>query len=156
MATYFYTDTTGQKHGPVDDSHLRELVAKGVVMPDTPLETDTGYKGDAGQISELVFTVIIPTSPANPFSAEPPEVSADSCLAKRPMPIAAWIVFALGIVGMMLSWTTIYLDKTKFLGDYTYTSPFTVHELAVMGLLTVSILVIPISLCAALFSSAKE
>ena len=63
MANYFYTDANGQKQGPINDEQLRTLAARGVVTPDTPLETDSGYKGVAGQIPGLDFNNTVNTSP---------------------------------------------------------------------------------------------
>jgi len=50
---YFYCDANGWKQGPIDDQQLRELVAYGIITPSTPLETDSGHKGTAGQIPGL-------------------------------------------------------------------------------------------------------
>jgi len=120
MTNYFYIDATGQKQGPVSDSHFQELVAKGIVMPDTPLETDTGYKGNAGQITELIFTAIVPTSPTNHFSAVPPNTDTDSRPVKNRSPFGAWIVFAMGIMGIVCSWAIIHSDKLKWLSGMIY------------------------------------
>jgi hypothetical protein len=46
---YFYTDSNGHKRGPYTEQQLRRLVAKEVIAPTTPLETDTGQKRTAGQ-----------------------------------------------------------------------------------------------------------
>jgi len=53
MINYFYTDTNGSKQGPVTTQQLQELVAQGIVGPYTPLETDGGHKGVAGQVPGL-------------------------------------------------------------------------------------------------------
>ena len=50
---YYYPDANGQKHGPVTEQQLRALAAQGIITPTTPLETNTGYKGVAGQIKGL-------------------------------------------------------------------------------------------------------
>lgn len=52
---YFYTDAIGQKRGPIDDVQLKSLAAQGIITPHTPLETEAGIKGLAGQISGLEF-----------------------------------------------------------------------------------------------------
>jgi len=53
MTNFFYTDTNGQKVGPVSEGQLRVLAAQGIIGQHTPLETDTGYQGVAGQIPGL-------------------------------------------------------------------------------------------------------
>jgi len=50
---YFYHDQTNQKQGPVTEQQLKELAEQGVIGPQTPMETDTGHKGTAGQIPGL-------------------------------------------------------------------------------------------------------
>ena len=39
MTDYFYVDTNGQQQGPVTSEQLKELVAKGIIKPDTHLNT---------------------------------------------------------------------------------------------------------------------
>jgi len=53
MTNFYYTDTNGQKQGLISEQHLRTLAAQGVITPDTPLETEGGHKGLAGQIPGL-------------------------------------------------------------------------------------------------------
>ena len=60
LFTYFYIDANGQKQGPINDQQLQTLVARGIITPHTPMETDTGYKGMAGQIPGLEFPELMP------------------------------------------------------------------------------------------------
>jgi hypothetical protein len=53
MPNFYYTDANGQKQGLVTPQQLKDLVAQGVIKPDTELETDNGHKGFARQIKEL-------------------------------------------------------------------------------------------------------
>lgn len=53
MTNFFYTDTSGQKFGPINDQQLQALAMRGAITSQTPLETDTGHKGVAGQIPGL-------------------------------------------------------------------------------------------------------
>jgi len=53
MPNFFYFDQSHQKYGPVSDQQLKALAAQGVINPNTPMETDTGHKGLAGQIPGL-------------------------------------------------------------------------------------------------------
>ena len=53
MPNYFYTDPKGQKQGPVSGTQLKELITRGIVKPDTLMETPTGQQGLARQIPGL-------------------------------------------------------------------------------------------------------
>lgn len=64
MTNFFYFDQSGQKFGPINDVQLKALAAQGTITPQTPLEADTGHKGQAGQIPGLFVT---PAS-ASPFA----------------------------------------------------------------------------------------
>ena len=55
MPNYFYFDANGQKHGLVNEQQLQALAAQGKITPNTPLETDDGHQGLAGQIPGLNF-----------------------------------------------------------------------------------------------------
>jgi len=50
---FFYFDQTNQKQGPVSEQQLKELAAREIIGPHTPMETDDGHKGVAGQIPGL-------------------------------------------------------------------------------------------------------
>ena len=75
--TYYYLDQTNQRRGPVDQQQLQELVAQGVIGPDTPMETDAGQKGVARQIPGLFPTSPQPsptqTVPVPPLTPPPPK-----------------------------------------------------------------------------------
>ena len=62
MPNYFYTDSNGQKQGLVSDDQLQALAAQGVINANTPLETEGGHKGTAGQIPGLKFNTAPPPS----------------------------------------------------------------------------------------------
>ena len=66
MPNYFVTDANGNKRGPITPQQLKALAEQGRITPSTPLETDTGHKGLAGQIRGLFG------APPNPPSATPP------------------------------------------------------------------------------------
>jgi uncharacterized membrane protein YhaH (DUF805 family) len=53
MPNFYYIDANGQKQGLITDQQLKALAAQGVINPQTPLMTDTGHKGLAGQIPSL-------------------------------------------------------------------------------------------------------
>jgi len=69
MTDYFYFDQTNQKRGPVDKQQLQELVAQGIIGPNTPMETDAGHTGTAGQIPGLFAT---PPPQPQPVPVPPP------------------------------------------------------------------------------------
>jgi len=71
MPNFFYTDANGQKHGTFTPQQLKELVAQEMITPQTPLETDTGKKGLAGQIKGL-----FPAAPSPFTQSVPPKVPA--------------------------------------------------------------------------------
>ena len=56
MPNYFLINSNGQKKGPYNEEQLQELAASGFINPQTPLETDSGHKGRAGQIRSLQFS----------------------------------------------------------------------------------------------------
>jgi hypothetical protein len=62
MPNYFFNDSDGIKRGPLTAERLQTLIDRGVITPTTPLETDTGHTGLAGQISGLNFKNVAPPS----------------------------------------------------------------------------------------------
>jgi TM2 domain-containing membrane protein YozV len=72
---FFLTDASGTRHS-INEEQLKALSAQGKITPTTPLETDTGHKGLAGQIPGLTF----PTATQSPF-AQPAQTAspAGSC-----------------------------------------------------------------------------
>ena len=52
---------------------LQALIDRGVITPDTPLDTDTGHTGLAGQIPGLNFDTAEPSPFAQPAQAPPPQ-----------------------------------------------------------------------------------
>ena len=95
MTNFFRYDASGQKRGPFNEQQLQTLAAQGKILPTTPLETDTGYKGVAGQIPSLVFNTVPP--PQN--LTRPPSVA---------MPVAeknagaSWQVTLIGLVLLLI------------------------------------------------------
>ena len=65
MPYWFVYDKNGVKRGPISSAQLKTLVESGKINRDTVLETDSGHKGDAGQIRGL----FPPTEPS-PFEME--------------------------------------------------------------------------------------
>jgi hypothetical protein len=64
MANFFYTNPSGHKQGPYTEQQLKRLAAQGRLPPNTPLETQGGHKGVAGQISGLCEAASLPTTPS--------------------------------------------------------------------------------------------
>ena len=56
MANYFFTDVSSKKQGPIDIQQLKELLASGIIMPTTLLESDNGYKGRARDVPDLTMS----------------------------------------------------------------------------------------------------
>jgi hypothetical protein len=65
MPNFILTDANGQRHS-LTEQQLQTLAAKGKIQPTTPLETDTGHKGLAGQIPGLKFSNAAPPPFAQP------------------------------------------------------------------------------------------
>jgi len=62
MANYFFTDSEGIRRGPLTIDRLQTLAERGIITPETPLETDTGHTGLAGQIPGLNFNATTPST----------------------------------------------------------------------------------------------
>lgn len=85
MTNFFYFDQSGQKFGPVNEQQLQALAVQGAINPQTPLETDTGHRGQAGQIAGL-FTMPTPISPVQPVT-QPQSYASAQLVIDRP---SAW------------------------------------------------------------------
>ena len=97
MANFFCYDASGQKRGPFNEQQLQALAAQGKILPTTPLETDTGYKGVAGQIPSLTFrTAPPPVSQTILRNAEPVAKVAEKGSG------SSWQVTLIGIVLIMV------------------------------------------------------
>ena len=78
MPNYLYTDESGQKY-TLTEQRLQTLIDRGVITPTTPLETDTGHHGLAGQIPGLNFDNVAPPPSARTSEQayySPPRYSA--------------------------------------------------------------------------------
>ena len=73
---FFLTDKNGTKHS-LTEQQLQTLAAQGRITPQTPLETDTGHKGLAGQIPGLNFNTAAPSPFTQPVQAAPPLSAID-------------------------------------------------------------------------------
>ena len=79
MPNWFYTDANGMRQGLFDDQQLHDLVAQGIITPQTPMETDTGHKGLAGQIPGLFPAAPPSVQPAQVTSPPPTNVFCTNC-----------------------------------------------------------------------------
>jgi hypothetical protein len=95
MTNYLYIDASGQQRGPVNDEQLKELAAQGAITPQTPMETDAGHKGLAGQIPGLVFN----TAAASPFTAAIPVSHDPSTVTSSATALAAGGKLKYGLIG---------------------------------------------------------
>jgi len=71
MANYFFTGGDGIKRGPYNEQQLQELITRGLIGANTPLETDTGHTGLTGQIPGLNFNNAVPPSFTRPAQTAP-------------------------------------------------------------------------------------
>ena len=77
MANFFYTDANGQKT-QVTEQQLQALINQGIITPTTPLETDGGHTGLAGQIPCLNFDTAAPSPFAQSAHATPKKKTRDT------------------------------------------------------------------------------
>jgi len=77
MTNFYYTDATGQRH-KINDQQLPNWVARGYISPDTPLETEGGHKGLAGQIPGL-FDNVLPSDRPVPVSQPTANLFCTNC-----------------------------------------------------------------------------
>jgi len=97
MARYYFLDATGQKQGPYDEQQLQTLVSQGVITLNTPLETDGGHQGVAGQIPWLEFNAVVP-----PFLGERAQVISEQ--------IKKWGTIAgIAVVAIVVGWVVLQL-----------------------------------------------
>ena len=82
MPNYYYTDTNGSKQGLYTEQQLQRLIARGRITPTTPIETDTGFKGVASQVSGLNFTA------SSPFAKTVPPAPIQQGLPQSTPPVA--------------------------------------------------------------------
>jgi len=65
MPNFYYTDANGQR-GLINEVQLKALAVQGIITPNTPLETEAGHKGKAGQLKGLFATApVTQTVPPN-------------------------------------------------------------------------------------------
>ena len=107
MPNFFYFDQFNQKQGPVNDQQLKELAAQGAIGPQTPLETDTGHQGTAGQIPGL-FPVVPPQPHAAPPSA-PVASSEESFLSATAASGRSAMNFISSALGLLLAVTLVFV-----------------------------------------------
>ncbi|GHT15793.1 hypothetical protein FACS1894170_13330 [Planctomycetales bacterium] len=101
MANFFYYDANGTKQGPIAPQELQNLVVQGIVTQETPLETDTGHKGKAGQIKGL-FPASQPSPQVQPIP-KPVPVQPDGTIPLLRFVVGGGIVLfvLLGIIGII-------------------------------------------------------
>ena len=105
---FFYFDQTNQKCGPVSAQQLKELAARGIIGQHTPMETDTGHKGVAGQIPGL-FPAPSP-APTQPVHVTSPSDDDDVEHVSHVSDYLIWSIITticccmpLGLIGVIYS-----------------------------------------------------
>jgi len=106
---YYYTDANGQRQGAFTPQQLKALVEKGVITPDTPLETDTGHKGLAGQVKGLFDA---PPAP-NPFTA-PITSQAMPQSVPVPLPVQQYDYRQIAALHRLSAWSILLFILGKF------------------------------------------
>ena len=84
MLNYFYFDANGHKQGPATEQQLHELIQQGIVGPKSPLETEGGHRGVAGQIPGLFSAApqkerAAPVPPTTPPPPPPINLFCTNC-----------------------------------------------------------------------------
>ena len=90
MANFFIIDSSGQKHGAFTPQQLQALATQGKINPQTPLESDTGHKGTAGQIPGLFVAVSSPFAQP-PILSTPPVQYAPTNPLSNPLPMILFV-----------------------------------------------------------------
>ena len=78
MTNYFYTDTNEERQ-QINEQELRELVEQRLITADTPLETDGGHKGLAGQIPGLFVVAPSPFTQTGQTVQPPANLFCTNC-----------------------------------------------------------------------------
>ncbi|MBQ1455261.1 MAG: DUF4339 domain-containing protein [Thermoguttaceae bacterium] len=76
-AMWYFYDQLNRRQGPINDAQLKALADHGVINPGTLIETDTGKRGTASQISRL-FSSGASTQPGSPPAPEALTTAFDS------------------------------------------------------------------------------
>ena len=128
---YYYTDSDGRKQGPINDQSLRALVAQKEILPATPMETEGGYKGMAGQIPDLFPATSLVVQPA---SSQPVVIDPSSPVAKQIKDLNFYFVTfriclilsfvpLVGIMGIVFLYVLLYHLWKLIPQDIARTSP---------------------------------
>ena len=90
MATWYYYDGNGQKHGPIRGRQLKWLAKRGIITPETVLEDEKGKNSLAEKAHNLTFTKTAPSPPssAETDTAVPPPPSAEPAPQSDTTPVA--------------------------------------------------------------------
>jgi hypothetical protein len=119
VPNFFYYDTNGQKHGVFNEQQLKAFAATGLINPQTPLETEGGHKGLAGQIPGLF--AVAPSAFVQPTQAVP-SYGGNAVQTETVPDYLIWSIITtlfcclpLGVIGIIFS----VLSKNDLkVGDY--------------------------------------
>ena len=103
MAKFFWFDSNGQKQGPITEQELRHLTSRGIITPETLLETDAGHKGLAGELHgcALKFNTAVEPSPFGTHSRR------QSANLFSPTVVRVAVVLVIGGIIGTIVWTTM-------------------------------------------------
>ena len=111
MPNYFYFDQLNQKRGPVTEQQLQALATQGVIGPHTPLETEGGHKGMAGQIPGMQFN----TAPHTPTSPTTQAMPSSGFQSKG---IAMTAVAVLLVIGLLWLLYTFFMSSNPMIAAF--------------------------------------
>ena len=81
----WYYDKENRRQGPINPAQFKALVARGIIVPDTIMETEGGKRGKASQIPGAVFPTNV-TPPPIPPRTEPVQNQTDQVSSAFPGP----------------------------------------------------------------------
>ena len=136
MPNWYFIDKNGYKCGLINDQQLKALAVKGEITPDTPVETDDGRKGKAGQLKGLFpATPVAPNNqtvpPVAPSTHQPPhstritpsdseesKMSDDSRSLCKLLGFASWALLGIFLLFMLWDITSDGFTAGKVIGFF--------------------------------------
>jgi hypothetical protein len=129
-ANGFYYDQTNQKQGPVSEQQLKALAAQGAIGPSTPMETDTGHKGTAGQIPGLNFNA---AATSQPRQTTPPAAGFSDVMGNLSSPLEKFQQFKPLLIGGIVIAAIVVLGWFVVPALFGSSNPFAVLKKAKSG-----------------------
>jgi hypothetical protein len=118
MTNWFYYDNLGVKQGPMSDDAIKSLIARGIITPQTIIETEDGNSELVDQMKKLIPQHGQPQYPPQYGQPTHPQTGG----LKPPPDYLIWSIIStlcmclpLGIIGIVMS---VQAKSAFQLGDY--------------------------------------